>query len=87
MGRLKQARVRHPVGAGTSSVAAVGGGPPRKGWEPLQYANAPWEFNHGQVLLKGRQQAAEGLQCERGERRGHALTVSLSRRNLMLGTR
>lgn len=83
----KRARVRHPVGAGTSSVTTVGGGPPGKGWEPLQYANVPWEFNHHQVLLKGMQQAAEGTQCEQGEPRGHTLTVSLSRRNLMLGTR
>lgn len=83
----KRAKVRHPVGAGTSSVATVGGGPPGKGWEPLQYANALWEINHHQVFLKGRQQAAEGPQRKRGEQRGHTLTVSLSLRNLMLGTR
>lgn len=83
----KRARVRHAVGAGISSVTTVGGGPPGKGWEPLQYANMPWEFSHHQVLLTGGQQAAEGPQHGRGERRGHVLTVSLSRRNLMLGTR
>lgn len=58
----KRARVRHPAGAGISSVATVGGGPPGKGWEPLQYANVPWEFSHHQVLLTGGQQAAEGPQ-------------------------
>lgn len=42
----KGARVRHPVGAGISSVTTVGGGPPGKGWELLQYANTLWEFNH-----------------------------------------
>lgn len=74
----KRARVRHPVGAGTSSVATVGGGPPGEGWELLQYANVPWELNHHQVLLKGRQRAVEGPRREGGERRGRAHSPSVS---------
>lgn len=48
----ERARVWQPVGAGTSSVTTVGGGPPRKGWEPLQYANTLWEFNSTRFCSK-----------------------------------